>query len=106
MSEMILLARKPTHPGEVLREEFLAGFNLSVATVANALGVSRQSMNELVHERRSVSHEMALRLSRYFQTTPQFWLNLQRNYDIWESMGVNAKAIEAIVPLEIPAEEL
>ena len=82
----------------MLREEFMPDYGLSVAKLAEALGVSRQSVNELVHERRSLSTEMALRLARLFGTTPQYWLNMQRGVDIWDSFELDRDAIEAITP--------
>ena len=101
---MALLARRPTHPGEMLREEFMPDFGLSVAQLAQKIGVSRQSVNELVHERRSLSPDMALRLARLFEQSPQFWLNLQRNVDIWDAFESNREAIEAIEAVEaLPA---
>lgn len=97
---MLLVSRKPTHPGEIIREEFLPEYGLSVGQLAKRLFVSRQSVNELVRENRAVSPDMALRLSRLFGTTPQYWLNLQRNVDIWNSMELSRSDMEAIVPLE------
>ncbi|MBQ9021985.1 MAG: HigA family addiction module antidote protein [Eggerthellaceae bacterium] len=94
------IARRPTHPGEMLREEFMPDFGLSVATLAEKLGVSRQSVNELVHERRSLSPNMALRLARLFGTSPQYWLNLQRGIDIWDSLELDQASIEAVQPLQ------
>ena len=76
---------RPTHPGEMLREDFLPDFNLSIASLAAALGVSRQTINELLRERRAVSTEMALRLARLFGNTPEFWLNAQRAVDLWDA---------------------
>lgn len=96
---MTFLARRPTHPGEMLREEFMPDLGLTVAELANHLGVSRQSVNELVRERRALSPDMALRLARLFSTSPQYWLNMQRNVDLWESLNANRVAIEAIEPL-------
>jgi antitoxin HigA-1 len=69
---------RPTHPGEMLREDFLPDYGLTAAGIAKALGVSRQSVNELLRERRAVSPKMALRLARLFGNTPEFWLNAQR----------------------------
>ena len=69
-NNMIIVSRKPTHPGEMLREEFFPEFGLSVSRVAELLHVSRQSVNELIRERRSVSAEIAVRLARLFETTP------------------------------------
>ena len=100
VDNMILISRKPTHPGEVLREEFLPDFGLSVAQLANKLGVSRQTVNELVRERRAVSSDMALRLARLFGTTPHYWLNLQRNVDLWDSLELRQSELEAIEPLQ------
>lgn len=78
------IERKPTHPGEMLREEYMPDYNLSVSELARRIGVSRQSINELVHERRSLSTEMAVRLARLFDDSAESWLNLQRNYDLWD----------------------
>ena len=67
------IQRKPTHPGEMLREDFMPDYDLTVAKLAERLGVSRQSVNELLRERRAVSPEMALRLGRLFGNSPEFW---------------------------------
>ena len=72
----------PVHPGEVLREEFLTPMTLSVYRLARALKVSRPRLNDLVLGRRSVTIDTALRLGRYFGTTPEFWINLQTRYDL------------------------
>lgn len=79
------MKRTPIHPGEILREEFLPDYGLSVTTLAESIGVSRQTINELIRERRSVSPNMALRLSKLFGNSPDFWLNLQRAVDLWEA---------------------
>ena len=79
------IKRRPTHPGEMLREDFLPDYDLTVSGLAEAIGVSRQSVNELLRERRAVSPEMALRLSRLFGNSPEFWLNAQRAVDLWEA---------------------
>lgn len=76
------LKRKPTHPGEMLREDFLPDCGLTVSSLAAAIGVSRQSINEILRERRSVSPEMSLRLARLFGNSPEFWLNAQRAVDL------------------------
>ena len=90
---------RPTHPGEMLREDFLPDYGLTVSSFAKALGVSRQTANELVRGRRAVTPEMALRLARLFGNTPEFWLNAQRAVDLWETVRVNKKKIERINPL-------
>jgi addiction module HigA family antidote len=94
------IKRKPTHPGEMLREDFLPGYELTVSRLAEALGVSRQSVNELLRERRAVSPEMALRLGRLFGNSPEFWLNAQRAVDLWEAAQVVKQAIARIRPLD------
>ena len=90
----------PTHPGEILREDFMPDFNLTTAGLAEKLGFSRQTVNELLRERRSVSPAMALRLSRLFGNTPEFWLNAQRAVDLWHAKKENKREIEKIKPLQ------
>jgi addiction module HigA family antidote len=75
----------PTHPGAMLREDFLPDYGLTVATLAEALDVSRQTVNELLRERRALSPAMALRLARLFGNSPEFWLNAQRAVDLWQA---------------------
>lgn len=72
----------PVHPGEILRDEFLKPMALSVYRLAQALKVSRPRLNDLVLGRRGVTVDTALRLGRYFGTTPEFWINLQVRYDL------------------------
>jgi addiction module HigA family antidote len=91
--------RRPTHPGEMLREDFLPDYGLTVAGLAEAVGVSRQSINELLRERRAVSPDMALRLARLFGNTPEFWLNAQRAVDLWDAGQVIKKDVARIKPL-------
>jgi len=90
---------RPTHPGEMLREDFLPDYELTVSSFAKALGVSRQTVNELLRERRAVSPLMALCLSRLFGTSPEFWLNAQRAIDLWDAERSIKKKIERIIPL-------
>src|SRR3990172_8172765 len=90
---------RPTHPGEMLREDFMPEYGLAVSSFAKLLGVSRQTVNELLRGRRAVSPEMALRLSRLFGDTPEFWLNAQRAVDLWEAAQNIKLAIKRINPL-------
>ncbi|MCL4428644.1 MAG: HigA family addiction module antitoxin [Deltaproteobacteria bacterium] len=76
------IKRKPVHPGEVLREEFLKPLSLKQTKLAVDLNVTFRTINELANEKRSVSPLMALKLSEYFKTTPEFWMNLQSKYDL------------------------
>ena len=80
----IPMARRPTHPGEMLREDFLPDYGLTTSGLAEAIGVSRQSINELLHELRAISPAMALRLAKLFGNSPEFWLNAQRAVDLWD----------------------
>ena len=95
----ISMKRKPTHPGEMLREDFLPDYGLSVSGLAADLGVSRQSVNELLRERRAVSPEMALRLARLFGNSPEFWINAQRSVDLWEAVQAIGNDVARIKPL-------
>ena len=95
------LRRPPTHPGEFLREDFLPDYDLTVSGLATALGVSRQSVNELLRERRAVSPRMALRLSRLFGNSPEFWLNLQRAVDLWEAENAIKDDVRQIKPMRV-----
>ena len=90
---------RPVHPGEMLREDFMPDFRLSVSGLAKALCVSRQSVNELIRERRAVSPEMALRLSRLFGNSAEFWLNAQRAVDLWDAEQTIGEDIERVEPL-------
>ena len=89
----------PTHPGEMLREDFMPDYGLTAASMAAALGVSRQTINELLRERRAITPIMALRLSRLFGNSPEFWLNAQHSRDLWESEQHYSKELSRIHPL-------
>jgi addiction module HigA family antidote len=95
------LQRRPIHPGEILREDFMPEYNLSVSGLAEALAVSRQSVNELVRERRAVSPEMALRLGRLFGNSPGFWLNLQRSVDLFDAQASRGNEVDRIKPMRV-----
>ena len=87
--------RVPIHPGEMLREEFMVPLGMSQVELADRLGISRRRVNEILMEKRGVSVDTALRLARLFGTTPQFWLNLQQNYDL-----LVARKIRGVIPLK------
>jgi addiction module HigA family antidote len=91
---------KPTHPGKMLREDFLPDYGLNTASLARALGVSRQTMNELLRERRSITPSVALRLSRLFGNTPEFWLKAQQSVDLWEAEKNYMAELKRISPLK------
>jgi antitoxin HigA-1 len=73
---------RPIHPGEILREEFLIPLEMSAHALALELKVPAPRINDIVRERRAITPDTALRLARYFNTTPDFWLNLQTSYDL------------------------
>jgi addiction module HigA family antidote len=95
------MKRRPTHPGEMLQEDFMQDYDLSVSGLAQAVGVSRQSINELLRGRRAVSPEMALRFSRLFGNAPEFWLNAQRAVDLWDATQAIKDEVARITPLQV-----
>ena len=88
--------RKPTHPGEMLLEEFLKPMGITQRELANALGISYQRVNEIVNQRRGISSSTALRLARYFNMSAEFWLNAQMCWDLYHTLQVEAEEIEAV----------
>jgi len=91
--------RKPTHPGAILREDVLPALNMTQAEFAERLGVSRLTVSELLHEKRACSPEMAARLARLLNTTPESWLNMQAARDLWEVR--QKKEFREIEPLQV-----
>lgn len=77
--------RPPTHPGSILKRHYMEPLGLSVSELAEALKVSRKTVSKLINEQGNISTDMALRLSLAFDTSPQLWLNLQQNYDLWRA---------------------
>jgi addiction module HigA family antidote len=93
------LDRKPTHPGEIIKEDFMLPLKLTQTELAKALKTSFRTVNEILNEKRSISPEMALRLARYFGTTPDVWLGLQADFDLFKARLKSEKTIEEIKPL-------
>ncbi len=92
--------RPPTHPGEMLLEEFLKPMGLTQAELARRLGVSYPRLNEIVKGRRSVTPDTALRLSRVLGMSADFWLGLQQDWDLWHAMNSpEAKQIDRLKPI-------
>ena len=92
--------RRPTHPGEILRYEFLEPLNLTQQQLADSIGVTRVRINELILGKRSITPDTAFRLSKFFNTTPDFWIGLQINVDMWETLKARSREYEQITPLE------
>lgn len=91
---------RPIHPGEILREDFLPEYELSAGSLARAIGVPRDRLEKVIRGSRAVTADTAARLARYFGTTPQFWLNLQANFDLAQ---VDQTSLTGIMPVQAPA---
>jgi len=79
------MERQPTHPGKIIREDYLKPLSMIINEFASVLGISRKTLSKIINERGAITPDMALRLSRAFNTTPDFWLNLQKNFDLWQA---------------------
>ncbi len=95
---MVKMKRKPTHPGRIIKDDYLMPLSITLKDMAILLGVSRKTLSKIVNEHGSITPDMALRLSRAFDTTPDLWLNLQKNYDLWYAER-NLKEWKKIIPL-------
>jgi len=94
---------RPIHPGEILREEFLVPLAMSAHALAMELRVPAPRINDIVRERRAITPDTALRLARYFGTTPQFWMNLQISYDLKSAEMKNGPKIASEVHMRLAA---
>jgi addiction module HigA family antidote len=92
--------RKPTHPGEVLREDVLPALNMTQTEFAKRLSVSRLSVSELLLEKRAMTADMALRVAKLTRTTPESWLRMQEALDLWE-LERDAKRYRDIEPIAV-----
>ena len=77
--------RKPAHPGRILKKHYIEPLGLTITKLAEILNVSRKAVSAIVNEKKGVTPDMALRLSKAFDTTPDLWINLQKNHDLWEA---------------------
>lgn len=80
---MFKLKRKPTHPGEILKKEFMEPFGITQSLLAKELNTTFRTINEIVNGKRNISPEMAVRLAKYFGTSEELWMNLQNQYDLY-----------------------
>ena len=94
--------RTPTHPGEMLLQEFLIPMGLTQRELADAIRVPYQRVNDLVNGRRGMTPNTALRLARYFGNTPAFWMNLQLRWDLYFAQQEEKKVLEGIQPYQHP----
>jgi antitoxin HigA-1 len=90
--------RTPTHPGEMLLEEFLIPMSLTQRDLADGILVPYQRVNDLIHQRRGITPSTALRLARFFGTTEGFWMNLQARWDLYVARKAEQRVIETIRP--------
>src|SRR4051794_12528592 len=100
MSDLEIIGdHPPIHPGEILREEFLVPLGVSARRVAKACGVPRTRIERIIREELGISGDTAIRLGRFFGTTPEFWMNLQARYEVETAKLVLGKALDEIEPL-------
>jgi addiction module HigA family antidote len=93
---------RPIHPGEILKEEFLIPINMSASQLAKRVGVPANRITQILHCNRSITGDTALRLSRFFKTSSEFWMNLQAVYDLREAQEkVNLDQIDKIIPMDV-----
>ncbi|EQD45144.1 Addiction module antidote protein, HigA [mine drainage metagenome] len=91
--------RRPTHPGAILREDVLPALAMTQVELAERLGVSRLTVSELLNEKRALSTEMALRLGRLLDTSPESWLAMQGAVDLWEVRNAKMEVLESVKPV-------
>ncbi len=94
------IKRQPTHPGKIIQEDYLKPLLITIKNMAELLGISRKTMSKIINGKGSVTPDMALRLSRAFNTTPDLWLNLQKNYDLWNATQLS-KEWKKVKPIPI-----
>ncbi len=91
---------EPIHPGEILMEDFIEGFGITQNRLAVAIGVPPRRINEIVHGKRGITADTAVRLAKYFGTSAELWMNLQSNYELRLERRALREQIEAIEPLQ------
>jgi antitoxin HigA-1 len=95
--------RRPTPPGEILRYEFLEPMGLNQKQMAEALGISRVRLSEILRGKRAVTPDTAIRLARFFGTTPEFWIGLQTDVSLWDTLQTHGAEYEKIRPVRAAA---
>ena len=92
---------EPVHPGEILMEDFIEGFGITQNKLAVSIGVPPRRINEIVHGKRGITADTAIRLARYFGTSEEFWMNLQSNYELRLERHALREKVAAITPLAV-----
>ncbi len=93
--------RAPTHPGEMLLEEFLKPMGLTQRELAEAINVPYQRVNEIINGRRGITPSTALRLAKFFGLMPDFWMNIQRRWDLYFAQQSEAESLKKIKPIPV-----
>jgi addiction module HigA family antidote len=96
-------ARRPTHPGAILREDVLPALKMSVADAAGALGISRQTLHRIVAEKAAITPDMAVRIGKFCGNGPELWLAMQQSVDLWDSRRRLAAVVEKIPTPKVAA---
>jgi addiction module HigA family antidote len=91
---------EPVHPGEILMEDFIEGFDITQNKLAVSIGVSPRRINEIVHGKRGITADTAIRLARYFGTSAEFWMNLQAHYELRTQVQALESQLSRIVPIQ------
>ena len=97
---MLPRKRRPTPPGEILRYEFLEPWGLSQKELAEALGITRVRLSEVIRGKRAITPDTAFRLARFFNTTPEFWLGLQMDVSLWDTLQIHQQEYKKIKPVK------
>ena len=92
------MKRQPTHPGIIIQEDYLVPLSITITEMASTLGVSRKTLSKIINERGAITPDMSLRLARALDTTPDLWMNLQKNYDLWQAEHIS-KDWQRVKPL-------
>ena len=92
-----MLMHNPPHPGKVLKKLYIEPLNLTITTIARGLKVTRKTLYDIINEKSNISPQMAFKLGKAFNTSPEFWLDMQYKYDLWNaSQSVNVDDIEVL----------
>ncbi len=102
------MRRKPTHPGKIILEDYLKPLSITITEMAFSLGVSRKTLSKIINERGAITPDMALRLGRAFETTPELWMNLQKTYDLWlaEHESKDWQKVKPFSPEKLHAQDM
>lgn len=92
---------EPIHPGEILMEDFIEGFGITQNKLAVSIGVPPRRINEIVHGKRGITADTAIRLARYFGTSEEFWMNLQSNYELRIERRILRHKVAEITPMKV-----